>query len=132
LARQGEAALAAFFAEGNNNVILDLPLNGRILLFTLTVSVLTGIGFGLFPALRAARVDPSSGLQSGSRSFAGNRSALRLGRALVIQQVALSTVLVASAGLFIRSLRQLESVDLGFAREGILTMEVTPEQQLSG
>jgi predicted permease len=132
LASQGEAALAAFFAGGANQIDLDLSLSGRVLLFTLTVSVLTTFAFGLFPALRAARVDPAAGLQSSSRSVGGSRLALRLGRSLVIVQVALSMVLVASAGLFIRSLHQLNSVDLGFVREGILTMEVTPEQQLSG
>ena len=132
LASQGAAALAAFFAEGISQIELDLSLSGRMLLFTLTVSVLTTFAFGLFPALRAAWVDPAEGLQSSSRSIGGSRLALRLGRSLVIVQVALSMVLVASAGLFIRSLQQLNSVDLGFAREGILTMEVTPEQRLSG
>ncbi|MCU1259615.1 MAG: hypothetical protein JWO80_2500 [Bryobacterales bacterium] len=132
LAHEGETALAAFFAEGGNKIILDLSLNGRMLLFTLSVSVATGLAFGLLPALRAARVDPAAGLQLGSRSVAGSRPTLRLGRALVIMQVALSTVLLAGAGLFIRSLRQLESVDLGFTRQGILTMEVTPERELYG
>jgi predicted permease len=132
IARQGEAALAVFFAEGNNKIIVDLSLNRRMLLFTLAVSVLTGLLFGLLPALRAARADPAAGLQIGSRTFAGSRNAMRLGRVLVVLQVALSTVLLAGAGVFIRSLRQLESVDLGFARDGILTMEVTPEKQLFG
>jgi predicted permease len=131
-AHQGEAALAALFAEGRNRIVLDLSLNGRMLLFTLTVAVLSGLAFGMLPALRASRYDPAAGLQSGSRGIAGNRLSLRLGRVLVITQVALSTVLLAGAGLFLRSLWQLESVDLGFTREGILTMEVTPERQLFG
>jgi predicted permease len=130
VARQGQTALVAFFAEGNSQVILDL--NGRMLLFTLTIAVLSGLAFGILPALRASRVDPAAGLQGGSRGIAGNRVSLRLGRVLVILQVALSTVLLAGAGLFIRSLRELESVDLGFIREGILTMEVSPERQLFG
>jgi predicted permease len=132
VARQGQTALAAFFAEGNSQVILDLPLNGRMLLFTLTIAVLSGLAFGILPALRASRVDPAAGLQGGSRGVAGNRVSLRLGRGLVVLQVALSTVLLAGAGLFIRSLRELESVDLGFVREGILTMEISPERQLFG
>ncbi len=132
LARQGERVLAAFFAEGNNQIILDLSLNSRVLLFTLTVSLLTGLAFGLLPALRAARVDPATGLQGGSRSIAGSRASLRLNRGLVILQIALSMVLLTSAGIFIHSLRQLESVDPGFAREGVLTMEVAPEQSLFG
>ena len=132
IAGWGESGLAAFFAEGNRKIILDLSFNVRVLLFTLTVAMLTGVGFGLLPALRAARVDPAAGLQSGSRSFAGTGRSLRLGRLLVILQVTLSTVLLAGAGLFIHSLRQLESVDLGFTPEGILTMEVAPERVLNG
>jgi len=132
VARQGETALARFFAEGRNQIVLDLSLDGRMLLFTLTVAVLSGLAFGILPALRASRIDPGGGLQSGSRGIAGNRLSMRLGRAMVITQVSLSMVLLAGALLFIRSLRQLDSVDLGFAREGILTMEVTPERQLFG
>lgn len=131
-AQQGIAALAAFFAEGNNKIVLDLALSGRMLLFTITVAMMTGLTLGILPALRVSRVDPAAGLQSGSRSIAGSRASLRLGRALVILQVALSMVLLAGAGLFIRSLHQLESVELGFTREGILTMEVTPERQMFG
>ncbi|HLK66361.1 MAG TPA: ABC transporter permease [Bryobacteraceae bacterium] len=132
LALRGESALAAYFAEGNNQIILDLSMSGRVLLYTLAVSILTGVAFGLLPALRAARVDPAAGMQASSRSLSGSRSSLRLGRALVALQVGLSMVLLAGAGLFIHSLRQLESVDLGFTRQGILTMDVAPERALFG
>ncbi|SPE26075.1 conserved membrane hypothetical protein [Candidatus Sulfopaludibacter sp. SbA3] len=117
LARQGEAALAAFFAEGNNQVILDLALNARVLLFAIAISLLTGLAFAVLPALRAARVDPSAGLQSGPRSIAGGRASVRLGRALVVLQVALSTVLLAGAGLFIHSLRRLSDHGSGAGTE---------------
>jgi predicted permease len=132
LARQGQTALATFFAEGNSQIILDLSLNGRILLFTLAVSLLTGLSFGLLPALRAAAVDPAAGLQAGSRGIAGSRAGLRITRALVVLQVALSMVLLASAGIFVHSLQRLQSVDAGFTREGILTMEVAPEKNWFG
>ena len=132
LARQGQAALAAFFAEGNSQIILDLSLNSRILLFTLAISLLTGLCFGLLPALRAAAVDPAAGLQAGARSISGSRAGLRITRALVVLQVALSMVLLASAGVFVHSLQRLQSVDAGFAREGILTMEVAPERNWFG
>jgi predicted permease len=132
LARMGETALAAFFAEGSNAIVLDLSLNARVLLFTLSLAVLSGLAVGIAPAIRAARLDPAAGLHGGSRSIAGNRVSMRLGRALVVVQVALSMVLLAGAGLFIRSLRQLEKVDLGFVREGILTLEIAPEQRLQG
>jgi predicted permease len=132
LARMGETVLAAFFAEGNNAIVLDLSLNTRVLLFTLSLGVLSGLAVGIAPAIRAARLDPAEGLHGGSRSIAGNRVSMRLGRALVVVQVALSMVLLAGAGLFIRSLRQLERVDLGFIREGIVTLEIVPEQRLQG
>jgi predicted permease len=129
-ALQGEAALATFFAEGQNKIVLDLSLNAHTLLFTLMVAVLSGLAFGVLPALRTSRFNPSAGLQSGSRAIVGSRLSMRLGRALVILQVAVSSVLLAGAGLFIRTLDQLELVDLGFNPEGILTIEVTPERQV--
>jgi predicted permease len=131
-AHAGQTALARFFAEGNNGILLDLSLNVRVLLFTLSIGVLSGLAVAIAPAMRSARLDPAAGLQGGSRGIAGNRGSTRLGRSLVIAQVALSMVLLAGAGLFIRSLRQLESIDLGFVREGILTMEVAPERHLHG
>ncbi len=131
-AHQGEIALAAFLAEGQNKIVLDLSLNLRMLMFTVGVAVVTGIACGTLPALEASRADPAAGLQGGSRGVAGSRFSLRFGRGLVILQVALSTVLLAGAGLFIRSLRLLESVDPGFTRDSVLTMEVAPERQLYG
>jgi predicted permease len=132
LAHEGQIAVSAFLAAGKNPIALDLSLNGRMLLFTLTGAVLSALTFGLLPSLWASRSDPGVGLQGGSRGIAGSRLSLRLGRGLVITQVALSTVLLAGAGLFIRTLRQLEAVDLGFARDGILTMEVTPQREFIG
>ncbi len=132
LAVRAETLLAGYFAEGNRQIVLDLSLNERMLLFTVALSLVTGLAFGIMPARRASRVSPGAGLQSGSRTVAGSRPALRAGRALMILQVALSTVLLAGAGLFIRSLGQLQSVDLGFVRQGVLTMEVAPERELSG
>jgi predicted permease len=131
-ARLGQTALAAFFAEGTHQIVLDLSLNARVLLFTIGVAMLSALGVGILPARRAAGLDPAAGLRGGSRGIAGSRASMRLGRALVLVQVSLSMVLLAGAGLFVRSLRQLESVDLGFDRESILTMEVAPERALFG
>jgi len=131
-ARQVEAILASFFDQGNNRIVLDLPLDGRMLLFTLAATLLSVMAFGSLPAVQASGIDPAVGLQARSRSIAGGRRSLRLSRALVILQVALSTTLLAAAGLFIATLAQLKSVDLGLTRDTVLTMEVTPERQLSG
>jgi predicted permease len=131
LAYIGENALAAFLAEGNN-ILLDISLNSRMAVFSVSIALLSGIAVGMLPAVRAAQVDPAAGLRGWSRGLTGNQRTVRLGRALVAIQVAVSVVLVAGAGVFIRSLRALESVNLGFRTEGILTMEVTPERQLFG
>jgi predicted permease len=120
LARLGATSIAAFFADGNNPVMLDLSLNVRVLLFSLSLGTLTALAVGVGPALRSARLDPALGLHGSSRSIAGDRAAATLGRGMVMAQVALSMVLVAGAGLFIRSLRELEKLDLGFVRGGFL------------
>ena len=132
LAAWGTNALGAAFAEGSRPIVIDLSLSGRMLLFTLLVSVLTGLGFGVLPAFRAAHVEPAAGLRNGSRTVAGSRRSLRVGRGLMILQVALSTILLASSALFIRSLVRLQSVDLGFVHTGVLTMDVTPERSWFG
>jgi macrolide transport system ATP-binding/permease protein len=131
-ARRVESILASFFDQGNKRIVLDLPLDARMLLFTLAATLLSVMAFGILPALQASGIDPAAGLQAGSRGIAGSRLSLRLGRALVVLQVALSTALLAAAGLFIATLAQLKSVDLGLTRDAVLTMEVTPERQLFG
>src|SRR5262249_48690283 len=68
LARIGTTALAAFFAEGDNAILLDLSMNMRVLLFTLSAGMLSGLAVGIAPAIRAARLDPAAGLLGSSRS----------------------------------------------------------------
>jgi predicted permease len=128
-ARLGQSALAAFFAGGRTPLVFELSLNTRMLLFTVAVAVASGVAFGILPALRASRSDPAEGLQSGSRSVAGSRFSPGMGRAMVVAQVALSMVLLTGAGLFIRTLQQLGSVNLGFTHDGVLTMEMSANRQ---
>ena len=132
LARVGAGSLTALLADGNSPILLDVSLNPQVLLFSLSLGAITALAVGIGPALRSARIDPASGLHGSSRSVAGNRASAKLGRRMVIAQVTLSMVLLAGAGLFIRSLRELETVDVGFIREGMLTMEVAPERRLNG
>ena len=132
LALQAQRALAACFAAGNRQIVLDLSLNARVLLYTVAIGIVTGVAFALAPALRAAGADPAAGLQGTSRSVTGGRRSLRLGRALTVLQVALSMVLLAGAGLFVRTLERLHGLDLGFAAAGVLTMEVAPDRALFG
>jgi predicted permease len=86
--------------------------------------MLTGIVFGLLPALRATRVDLASAMKESSRSVTGSRSVLSKG--LVVVQVAMSLVLLVGAGLFLRTLDNLKSVDVGFDSRNLLLFAVNP------
>jgi predicted permease len=127
LAIWGSRALAAFIL-GQTYIIpaqLNLSPDWRVLGFTGVVAILTGILFGLAPAWRASREDPNAALQQSSRTI--GRGTARLGKALVVSQVALSLVLLASAGLFIRTLEKLHSVQPGFRTSGIFAAGLNPK-----
>jgi predicted permease len=100
---------------------LDLPLDGRALGFTLLVAVVTGVLFGLAPALRASKPDLVPALKDESGVEGHHRRWLNLRNALVVVQVALSLVLLLGAGLFIRGLRRAQSFELGFNPDHVLT-----------
>src|SRR2546425_1861176 len=104
---------------------VDLSLNWRVLVFTLTVSLLTGVLFGLAPAWRATKVDLATSLKQ-SRRTTGAVS--RLSKGLIVAQVALSLLLLVGAGLFIRTLYNLQRVNLGFNQENLLLFRLKPEQ----
>ena len=107
--------------------VLDLPLDGRVLVFTIAVTAVTALLFGLAPALRAARVDLTSEFQSGARLL-GSHARSRLGQTLMVAQIALSLVLLVSAGLFVQTLRNLQQVAAGFNTQGLVLfrIEATP------
>ena len=96
-----------------------------VLAFTLGLSVITGIVFGLVPALEATRFDLHGSLKEGGKNVGGTSGSHRVRSLFVVTQVALAMVLLVGAGLFIRSLRRLESVDPGFNANNLLTMRVT-------
>ena len=100
------------------------PLDWRVFGFLAGVSMLTGIVFGLLPALRATRVDLAGAMKESSRSVTGSRTVLSKG--LVVLQVAMSLVLLVGAGLFLRTLENLESVDVGFDSRNLLMFNVNP------
>lgn len=97
----------------------------RVLGFALAVSAATGLGFGLLPALQVSRADVARSLARG-RGQAGDRSTERSRRALVVAEFALAVVLLACAGLFIRSFMSLYDVDPGFRPERVLTARISP------
>src|SRR5215813_10717873 len=94
-ARWGSAFLVSFFATGRGRIFVNLPLDYRVLLFTAGVALITGLIFGLAPALQATRIDPNPALKDGAGTSA--RSRLRLGKSLVVAQVALSLLLLVGA-----------------------------------
>lgn len=104
---------------------VDLNLNWRVLAFTLAVSLLTGVLFGLAPAWRATSLDLASSLKQSRRTTS---AVSRLSKGLIVVQVALSLLVLVGAGLFIRTLHNLQRVNLGFNQENLLVFTLQPEQ----
>jgi predicted permease len=104
----------------------ELPTDGRVLLWTALTTVVTGAVVGLIPALRVSSADVSSVLRAGhTGSTSGGESQGPARAALQVVQLALSLVLVFTAGLFIRSLRDIRHLDLGYDRERVLAVDVS-------
>jgi predicted permease len=112
-------------SSGAAPIPLSLAPDARVLVFSTIVVMLTGILFGLAPAMQGTRVDPVHALKASARGFSGGGSRSRgwsLKQALVASQVALCLVLLVGAGLFLRTLRNLTEFDPGFDRDHILTV----------
>ena len=116
--------LVASIGTTRDVVFLDVAPDLRVLGFTASVAVLTCIVFGLTPALRATRVSPGAAMKVAGRGLTAGRERFSLRRGLVVIQVALSLVLVASALLFSRSLNKLLKLDAGFNQENLLIARV--------
>lgn len=116
--------------------LADIGIDGRVLLFTLLLSILAGILFGLAPAWRVSRVDLNTTLKDASRASAGSSAVWGRGnnmrRLLVISELALSVVLLIGAGLLIRSFARLENVAPGFNPKNVLTFELALNGQRYG
>jgi predicted permease len=100
------------------------PLDWRVFGFIAAVTLLTGIVFGIVPALRGTGINVNSALKETSRGVVGTRSLL--GRALLVVQVAISLVLLVGAGLFLQTLSNLRRVDVGFDPRNLLLFRVNP------
>jgi predicted permease len=133
LAFWGTRALINFVVAGSTYIVLDPKPDMHVLLFTLGASLLSGLLYGLGPAVRVPRTRLSPGLNVRSAA-----SGSFIPKFLVTAQVTLSLVLLVGAGLFLRTLRNLESQDLGFENHKLLLAQLLPEaagytpQQLSG
>ncbi len=128
LIAQGALWVVRTINPGNIPRLDAITLDGTVLAFTFGVSVLTGIVFGLAPAVRAARVDLATSLKSGGRSSQGEggfgSSRRRLRSLLVVSEVALSLMLLIGAGLLVRSFVRLQNVSPGFNPEGVVSLRL--------
>ncbi|HLM57074.1 MAG TPA: FtsX-like permease family protein, partial [Pyrinomonadaceae bacterium] len=115
----------------------EVGLDARVVVFTTAVSVLTGVLFGLAPALQVSRVHLAESLKEGARGSTEGGGRVRARSLLVVAEVALSLVLLAGAGLLLRSFERVRAVDPGFDPQNVLTVGLsaarakyqTPEQQ---
>jgi len=126
LAAMGMAALKSALPSDTPR-LLDVQVDWRVLIFTGGLAILTGLGFGLAPALQSSRLALTDALNTAGRGAAVSVSR-RLRGTLAIVEVALSVMLVISAGLLIRSFWALSHVNTGFRPERMLTARITPDQ----
>jgi len=115
--------------RGDEPFALAVGVNWRVLAVVAALSVLTGTLFGLAPALQSTRVDLMPALKTvtgGSRAHAQHR--ISLSRVLVVSQIALTLLILVAAGLFLRTLSNLDSIPLGFNREQLLTFHINARQ----
>jgi predicted permease len=119
-------ALLAFVPSDGRPVLIHATPDARILVFTLGLTFLTGIVFGLLPALRASRPDPWTTLKDTVGAIAGTGGSLFLRKGLVAAQVTLSFLLLFGAGLFVRSLQNLKTADTGVALDNLVTFQLSP------
>ncbi len=131
LAMWGDSLLLQLVSGTSTPVPLDVHLDATVLTFTLGVMLLTGVLFGLAPALRATRVDLNLVLRGAARNISGGGQGagrLPMGKILVGAQVAISLLLLITAGLFVRSLQKLAAVPLGYDTNHLIQFRVSPTE----
>lgn len=128
------------FLRGNKPIASQIRIDGGVVAFTGLLTALTGIGFGLVPALQASRIDLTTALKdSGWRGTLGSKGTQRLRSSLVIAQVALALILLSGAGLFYRSILKAEKNDVGYETKTTYLTPIlfsaqkyaTPQQRLA-
>ena len=120
----GVRTLTFLFSRGRENFTLHAELNWKVLGMTAALSVVCGLLFGLVPAIQSTRSDVMPALKNGR----GGGPRRRAQHVLVVAQIAISFVILVAAGLFVRTLNKLHSVQLGYARENILLFSLNARQ----
>jgi len=132
LASWGSRLLIGELSNESNPVFLDVSTDGRVLLFTIAITVLTTLLFGMMPAFRGSSVRPMEALDAYGRSAwgeaLGGPKSVGLASGLVVAQVALSVVLVVAAGLFVRTFVSLTARPLGFDRDLLLLASIDADK----
>ena len=123
----GGIRLLVVWNPGNLPRIGDVHIEGAVLLFTLAVSLLTGVLFGMLPALHSMRTDLNLALKARDHATSGSADERRTGNALVVAEIAFAFVLLTGAGLLLRSFSRLQQVDMGTQAppQSVLTMQVS-------
>jgi predicted permease len=131
-AQWGLRGLLALMANGRQSFLLDASLNWQVLAVTMALALLTGVLFGLAPALQSSKVDLVTALKQTRtgdvKRRIGSWVKVSLSQGLVVAQIAVSLLLLVAAGLFVRTLSNLNSVQLGFNREHVLVFAVNARQ----
>jgi putative ABC transport system permease protein len=118
----------ALLALGGQNLprLSEISIDGTVLAFTLAVTLLTAVVFGLTAAYRGLRSDLASSLQSGGQRTTGDRESQKLRSGLVVAEIALALVLLAAGGLLLKSFWNLNRIEPGFRAENVLTLNLAP------
>lgn len=124
----GSNILVAMMQHGNEPLVLDLHPDMTVLSFTAVACLLTGLLFGLAPAVRTTGVDLAPALKQCASNLVSDRRRMRLTQSLVVSQIALSLVLLFGAGLFVRTLIKLQTQNIGFTRDNLLLFGIAPRE----
>src|SRR4029077_15374776 len=125
----GRSVLWSFRPPFLSDASIDLSYEPRVLLFTAGISVLTGVLFGLAPAIKVSRTNLNEVLKAGGRTAAASAGSSRVRGARVMAEIGLATVALIGAGLFVRSMQAAQRIDLGFDAAHIGFVALNPGQQ---
>jgi len=130
VAHSGAKLLVSFVGVQSDPISFDLSTDARVLGFMTALSLATGVVFGIVPALRASRSDLITTMGGASSRLAGMPSGQFFQQSLVVTQIAMSVVLLAVAGLSVRTLQELKTMDMGFSREGVVLLQTSFGQRV--